>query len=78
MRALIVEDDFVSRKILKEFLDPVAECDIAIDGKEAVCALDDPKTVFNAFFQGGATAYLVKPLRKEKIFEELRKFGLIR
>ncbi|GAM11614.1 hybrid signal transduction histidine kinase I [Geobacter sp. OR-1] len=38
MKTLIVEDDFISRKILKEMLSPYGECDIAIDGQEAVQA----------------------------------------
>ena len=45
MRVLIVEDDFVSRKILHNILSAYGECDIAVDGKEAVAAfkmaLDD-------------------------------------
>ena len=36
MRVLIVEDDFVSRKILHNFLSKYGECDIAVDGREAV------------------------------------------
>ncbi len=36
MRVLIVEDDFVSRKILQGFLSAYGECDIAADGREAV------------------------------------------
>ena len=36
MRALIVEDEFVSRTLLTEFLAPYATCDIAADGREAV------------------------------------------
>ena len=36
MRVLIVEDDFVSRKILHSFLSAYGECDIAVDGKEAL------------------------------------------
>lgn len=38
MKTLIVEDDFISRKIMKELITPLGECDIAIDGEEAVKA----------------------------------------
>ncbi|MFP4460249.1 MAG: response regulator [Candidatus Zixiibacteriota bacterium] len=45
MRTLIVEDDFVSRNLLNRMLEPFGECDIAVNGKEAVKAfhraLDD-------------------------------------
>jgi two-component system chemotaxis response regulator CheY len=36
MHVLIVEDDFVSRKLLHQMLSPYGECDIAVDGIEAV------------------------------------------
>lgn len=36
MRALVVEDDFGSRKMLQKLLLPYGECDIVIDGEEAV------------------------------------------
>ena len=36
MKCLIVEDDFISRRILKELLSTDFDCDIAINGEEAV------------------------------------------
>ena len=36
MNVLIVEDDFTNRKVLQKLLGPYAECDIAVDGHEAV------------------------------------------
>ena len=41
MRTLIVEDDFTCRKIMQKFLAPYGECDIAVDGKEAVQAFKE-------------------------------------
>lgn len=38
MKILIVEDDFVSRRLLQKILAPYGECDIAINGKEALKA----------------------------------------
>jgi len=132
MKILIVEDDFISRRILKEILAEFGNCDVVVDGEEAiqafqlaheekapydlicldimmpnmdghealsrirefekersisgasevkvimVTALDDPKTVFKAYYRGGATSYIVKPIEKEKLVEELRVLGLIR
>lgn len=40
-------------------------------------ALDDAKTVFDTYYQGGATAYLVKPISKTKLLAEIRSLGLI-
>ncbi len=131
MRVLIVEDEFTSRILLKEILSPYGDCDIAVDGEEAlqafslaweeerpydlICmdimmpningqqalekirkieeemgieepqrvkaivtsALDDPKTVVKAMYKGGSAAYIVKPVRKEELLEEVRKLGLI-
>lgn len=130
MRILIVEDDFVGRKIMHQLLLEYGECDVAVDGVEAVkafelaweanqpyevmfldimmpnmsghealkiirdrekergvtpqnevrvimtSALDDVKNVTQSFFQGGASAYLVKPIERRKVIEELRKLGL--
>jgi two-component system chemotaxis response regulator CheY len=38
MRILIVEDDFASRKFMLKFLSKYGECDITVDGMEAVDA----------------------------------------
>jgi len=40
-------------------------------------ALEDPKNVVEAYYQGGATTYLVKPITKDKLYEELEKLSLI-
>ncbi|MFW5838177.1 MAG: response regulator [Desulfovibrionaceae bacterium] len=36
MRALVVEDEFLSRKVLKNFLSPFFEVDVVVNGVEAV------------------------------------------
>ncbi len=40
-------------------------------------ALDDPKSVVEAYYRGGATAYIVKPVDKHKLLREMRTLGLI-
>ncbi|QGY40727.1 response regulator [Pseudodesulfovibrio cashew] len=129
MRALIVEDEFLSRKILRSFLLPLFEIEVVVNGREAVeafklahaenkpydlilmdimmpevdgmealarirkmeleenlrprakvimtTALDDPQTVIKTFYDGEASAYIVKPVVKDKLYEELQKLGLL-
>jgi two-component system, chemotaxis family, chemotaxis protein CheY len=39
MKALVVDDDFLSRKIIQRILAPCGQCDIAVDGNEAIKAV---------------------------------------
>lgn len=129
MRALIVEDEFLSRKVLRSFLMTLFDVDIVVNGREAVeafrlahkeerpyslilmdimmpevdgiealsrirnmeleqelepkakvimtTALDDPQTVLKTFYDGEASAYIVKPVAKDKLYQELKKLGLL-
>jgi two-component system, chemotaxis family, chemotaxis protein CheY len=36
MKTLIVEDDFMSRKLMLAYLSPLGECDVAANGSEAL------------------------------------------
>ncbi len=38
MKILIVEDSFITRQLLKNTLSPLGECDVAVNGEEAVLA----------------------------------------
>lgn len=130
LKILIVEDDFISRTILQEYLNQYGITHIAVNGKEAllavenamttgaaydlicldvlmpemtgqeallqirhlekthaihsanavkimmVSALNDVKTV-SAAFQGFCDAYLIKPIRQEKLKETLRNLNLL-
>lgn len=131
MRVLIVEDDFTSRKLLQGILLPYGQCDVAVDGEEAIeafviawkeskpydlicmdimmpnldgqqalikiremeedmgveladavkvimmTALNDPKNVFESLYKGCAASYLVKPITKSNVIDELMHLGLI-
>ncbi len=130
MKCLIVEDNFTARKLLNMYLSSCADCDIAVDGNEAVVAfsqamdekepydlicldimmpnmdgrealkvirqiesehaisgldcvkvimttsLGDPKNVMGSFREG-CEAYIVKPVKKDKLFEEMEKLGVL-
>ncbi len=41
MKALIVEDDFTSRKVLQKYLSEYGQIDIAVNGKEAIEATSE-------------------------------------
>ena len=131
MKALVVEDDFASRKLLQKILAPYAEVDIAVNGVEAIeafaralddgapydlicmdimmpemdgqaalkriraiereksiapnreakvimtSALDDPKNVVEAYYKGGATSYVPKPIDKQMLLHLLKNLNLI-
>jgi two-component system, chemotaxis family, chemotaxis protein CheY len=40
-------------------------------------ALDDPRSVVEAYYRGGATAYLVKPIESDNLLAWLRRLGLV-
>lgn len=131
MKCLIVEDDLLSRCILKELLSKQFDCDIAVNGQEAIdsfqlaheaknpydvifmdimmpvvdglealqcirtlerkmeiphalavkvvmtTALDDPHTVIKSFNECEADSYIVKPLSRHKLANELCKLKII-
>lgn len=39
MHILVVEDDFVSRRLLSRYLEPFGDCDVAVNGEEALEAV---------------------------------------
>ncbi len=41
MNILVVEDDFISRRLLCRYLEKTGECDVAINGNEAVTAVHE-------------------------------------
>ena len=131
MKCLIVEDNLLSRRILKELLSSQFDCEIAVNGQEAIdsfilaheakrpydvifldimmpevdglealqcirakertmgiphnmavkvimtTALDDPHTVIKSFNECEADAYIVKPLSRHTLIEELRALKLV-
>ena len=128
MRALIVEDEFISRMVLEKLLTSLFEVDTVVNGDEALeafelahseekpyslimmdimmpgtnglaaleairqregarnlptakvimtTALSDIKTVIRSFDEGQASAYIVKPVDRDKLFKELVTLGLL-
>jgi two-component system, chemotaxis family, chemotaxis protein CheY len=42
-----------------------------------VTSIDNPRIVFEAYYRGGADAYLYKPVEKQKLLDELKRLELI-
>lgn len=40
-------------------------------------ALDSPKDVIEAYYQGGCSSYLVKPIEKKQLVDKLKELGLV-
>ncbi len=131
MKCLIVEDDFVARKLMQVYLSEHFDCFVAVNGNEAVEAvreafeenepydlicldimmpgmdghealekirqmekergtggLDATKIIMTTAlgssrdimgaFKGGCEAYIIKPVRKDKLFDEVKKLGLVK
>ncbi|MBN1764069.1 MAG: response regulator [Sedimentisphaerales bacterium] len=128
MRILVVDDDFINRKYLVTLLRPLGECDVAVNGLEAVAAyesaldaeepydllcldimmpemdgmqalkeirrleverdileldgakvimttaVDQRKNIMEAF-RAGCESYLIKPVKKDKLYEEIVRLG---
>jgi two-component system chemotaxis response regulator CheY len=128
MRCLIVEDDFAARRLMTRHLADYGECDVAVDGNEAIeafresldqneyydlicldimmpgmdgrqalrairriegehnidgldgvkvimtTALGDSENIMGSFREG-CEAYIVKPVRRNKLVKELKKLG---
>lgn len=131
MKILVVEDDLISRLVLKKMLEQYGQCDTAVNGREAVqafmmasennepydlicldimmpemdgkealkiirqkeaemnvkplsevkivmiTALDTPKEVIDAYYNGGCTSYMVKPIEKVKVVGMLKELQLV-
>jgi len=132
LNILIVEDEFISRTLLQEMLNPFADCDMVTNGLEAVdvleesysksskrydlvcldimmpkmsghevlremrriekdrgffgadatkvlmvTALDDSKNIMKALVEGKCEAYLIKPISRARLLEQLQQLQLI-
>ena len=77
--------DIISPKIdgqsaLREIREIEKKGGVKVDDRVKVVmitALEDQKNVVEAFYHGGASSYIVKPVDQNKLLDELRKMGLI-
>jgi two-component system chemotaxis response regulator CheY len=77
MKALIVDDDFVCRKVLQKYLSEYGQCDVAVNGQEAVEAFRQAMDEWEAYdlvcldimmpeMDGQETLKQIRQIEKEK------------
>ncbi|MCK9241597.1 response regulator [Desulfocurvus sp.] len=75
----IIMPNMDGQQALREIREIEAEMGVPEDGRVKavmISALDDTKELHDAFFLGEATSYLVKPIRKKTLLNEIRNLGL--
>lgn len=88
MRILIAEDDFISRKFMMRFLSKYGECDVTVDGSEAVeafkMALDSSESydlicmdVMMPLVDGFEALKQIREIEKEKEIPEEESVKII-
>ena len=88
MKILIVEDDFASRKMLQKYLSPYGECDVVVDGQEALDAFSLALTENNPYdlicldimlpkIDGQDVLKQIRSIEKEKGIEGLEGVKII-
>ncbi|MEI8389824.1 MAG: response regulator [bacterium] len=72
MKILIVDDDFTSRKILLKYLSEYGQCDIAVNGKEAVEAF---KVAFeeNEVYDFICLDIMMPEMNGQEVLKEIRQ-----
>ena len=76
----IMMPEIDGQKALKQVRDREKQAGIPMHHEVKVImisTLDDPKSVVEAYYKGGATAYLVKPVKKTRLLDQVKEFGLI-
>ncbi|MBF0158065.1 MAG: response regulator [Magnetococcales bacterium] len=130
MKILIADDELQNRKLMRDFLKPLGQCDMASDGKAAldlfvadledgdpydivfldimmpvmdgqkalskmraaekrlapdaretviimVTGMDSSVQAMQAYFKGGCTDYLTKPVTRQSLLDKLQALGVI-
>ena len=83
MKILLAEDDFVTRKFMVNFLSKYGECDVTVDGMEAVdafmMALEDEEPydlvcldIMMPVMDGYQALVAIRKLEKEKIYRKTK------
>ncbi len=72
MKILVVEDDFASRKLMQKLLAQYGECDVAVDGREALRAMKiawNERNAYDAVFLD----IMLPHMDGQDVLKEIRK-----
>ena len=72
MRILVVEDDFISRRLLCRYLESFGECDVAVNGNEALAAVRQALTAEDPY-DLVCLDIMMPGLSGQETLQELRK-----
>lgn len=73
IKILIVEDEFISRTLLKEMLSPFGECDMAINGLEAVGVLEESYRVVENRYDLVCLDIMMPKMSGHEVLREIRR-----
>ncbi len=73
MKILIVEDEFISRTLLKEMLSPFGDCDVVIDGLEAVAVLAESYKVPGGTYDLVCLDIMMPNMSGHEVLREMRR-----
>ncbi len=73
IKILIVEDEFISRTLLKEMLSPFGECDVVTNGVEAISALEQSYSATGSRYDLVCLDIMMPKLSGHEVLREMRR-----
>ncbi|MGB3210138.1 MAG: response regulator [Desulforhopalus sp.] len=73
LHILIVEDEFISRTLLKEMLTPVGDCDVVTNGREAVEIIEQSYSVSGKKYDLVCLDIMMPKMSGHEVLREMRK-----
>ncbi len=73
IKILIVEDEFISRTLLKEMLSPFGDCDVVTNGAEAIKALEQSYCVTGVRYDLVCLDIMMPKFSGHEVLREMRR-----
>lgn len=73
IKILIVEDEFISRTLLKEMLTPFGDCDVVTNGREAVDVLEQSYSVAENRYDLVCLDIMMPKMSGHEVLREMRR-----